>query len=687
MLRIGIDVGGTFTDVVIADDETGDVTVDKIPTTYPFPDEGVVAGLRNATQSLALKNRKVRSISHGTTIGTNALIERRGVDTAVVTTKGFKDVLELRRGKKATVWEFNFKVAPPLAPRRLRMEVTERIDHHGKVVTELDESSVDDLCRALVAAGVEAVAICLLFSYINPAHEKTVLAAIGAALPRAFVTASHLVDPHPLEFERTSTTVTNAYLGPLVGQYLGRLRSSVTALGLPEPLIMQSNGGLAQIQTVQDLPVLLVGSGPSAAVVAAQHWARLAGKNKVIMCDMGGTSFDVSIIVDGRARILRDRIINDYPVRAVMLDTQSIGAGGGSIASVDRGGSLKVGPESARSVPGPVCYGRGGTLPTVTDADLVLGHFPGRTIMGGAMTLDRDAAEAAIMREIARPLGMSVTEAAAGILRIVDAKMADATRVEVYGRGLDPRDFVLVVGGGAGPLHGSRIARELGITQLLIPPHPGTMSAFGAAITDQRHEATATLNLPFVPTTLAGISESLQELRDRVTKVFLREGVAAEEIRFEDVLDLRYVSERSYLPVQVDLSPGNDWMPAAIGAFESAHTAVYSFSSPDQDIVVVNAQVTGIVSSPFQTPRPYVEQAPVDGGPKASALKRTSHDVYFPEQRGWRSTPVLERADISEGMVLTGPCLIPEPDSMTLVLPGQEATALQGGSLLVTEAN
>ncbi|HEX3566297.1 MAG TPA: hydantoinase/oxoprolinase family protein, partial [Acidimicrobiales bacterium] len=578
-------MGGTFTDVVLLDDSSGEVWVDKVPTTYPDIEVGVLNGLRALMTSRQLESSEIALVAHGTTIGTNALIERKGAHTALVTTRGFRDVLELKRGRKPSAYDFNFVIPPPLVPRPMRYEVDGRLDLHGIEIEELTQESIDAVCRQL--AGYESVAICLLFSFENPEHERRLARAVRAARPEAFVACSSDVDPHPEEFERTSTTVLNAYLGPLVGKYLDRVRASVIESGLPAPMIMQSNGGLASVDTVRDLPISLLSSGPSGAVVVGRQCALMAGEPDVIICDMGGTSFDVTLVVAGEADSVRIRTIDQYPIRAPMIDTRSVGAGGGSIAWVDAGGSLRVGPESARSVPGPACYGRGGSRPTVTDADLLLGHFPGDSLMAGAMGLDRGAAMRAVDEQVAGPLGMSTTEAAAGILRIVDARMADAIRVGISGRGLDPRDFALVVGGGAGPLHVSRIARELGIARTIIPEHPGTMSAYGVAVTDRRHEASISLGILLAEETREDLAGSLRNLKDDVTRVFASEGVPAEQLEFNESVDLRYVSERGDIQVRIQGHMDTAELAVLQKEFSRLHEGVYGFTGEGQNIVIV----------------------------------------------------------------------------------------------------
>ncbi|MBV9661706.1 MAG: hydantoinase/oxoprolinase family protein [Acidimicrobiales bacterium] len=678
MWRVGVDVGGTFTDIAVIDDVTGRYWVGKVPTSLPDPDVGIVEGLRLALDQLALAAPDVGRLAHGTTLATNALIERRGARTALVTTQGMGDVLELRRGDKPSAYDFHFSAPVPLVPRDRCFEVAERIDRSGSVISALTEADVERVLSAVRAAGVEAAAVALVYSYLDPVHERRVVESLRRALPEVFVYMSSEVDPHPGEFERMSTTVANAYIGPVVHRYLDRLSRSVAEIGLPNLRVMQSNGGLAATDTVQSLPVSLISSGPAAAVVAAKVIAERCREPNAIMCDMGGTSFDLSVISQGTEQTLRFTAFDCYPVRTALVDTHSIGAGGGSIAWVDSGNTVRIGPESARSWPGPACYGRGGTRPTITDADLVLGHFPGDALMAGAMPLDRAAAERAVYDHVAQPLGVTLVEAAAGILRIVDAAMANAIRVKSTGRGLDPRDFALVVGGGAGPLHVGRIARELDIDRILVPPHPGAMSAFGVAVTDTRHDASAPLRVSFNDSTGPEIEETFSILAKRVLVTFQAEGIAPDDVRLEYSLDLRYTTQANALTLALPGSPEGGWIAPLLKRFGEEHEGVFGIAGDPSQVSVARAEVVGRSGSRFDPASLHP--------PEGDDVDRTrSQDVFFPESNEWIETAVIRRAGLKEGDQMAGPCLIPEPDSTTLILPGQQLTVLDGGTILVTE--
>jgi N-methylhydantoinase A len=687
MWRIGVDVGGTFTDVV-AVDANGATWVTKVPTT-PNQDDAVMEGLQLFLDDVGIGPDQVLRVAHGTTSSTNALIERKGAKTALVTTVGFRDVLEIRRGHKPDAYDFYFELPQPLVPRPLRLEVDERIDHQGNVLKALDDADLDRIAEQLRPQDIEGIAVSFIFSFKNPAHERRAVEALAEALPECFIAASCDVDPNPSEWERTSTTVLSAYLGPVVSRYLERLRDAVVSrLHMPAPLIMQSNGGLAGAGTIKHNPVTLIGSGPAAAVVAAKEYASRHGYKNAIMCDMGGTSFDLSVIVDGSTRTLKSTMIEGFPIRTPFLETYSIGAGGGSIAWVDDGGTLRVGPQSAGAWPGPACYGRGGREPTVTDADLLLGHFPATSLMAGAMPLDQTLAENAMEHSVAKRIGLDVIEAAAGVLRIVDVRMADAIRVQSTAKGLDPRDFTLVVGGGAGPLHVGRIARELEIQKILVPPCPGNMSAFGCAITSVRHEATMPMNIAMELSSPEDLVAVLRPLESQLLATFETEQIETSEVALECYLDLRYFSQMHDLPVWVDRAFPSGWVEAVLQRFHDQHLRIFGFSGEGrQTVALVAARVIGTFTGSgdlIAGARQEVEQqASPAREPQGTMVG--SHRVYLPEQGQWIESAIVRRSDIGAGTTIDGPCLIPDPDSTTLILPGQRATLLSDHSLLITE--
>ncbi|MBV8170201.1 MAG: hydantoinase/oxoprolinase family protein, partial [Alphaproteobacteria bacterium] len=476
--RVGVDSGGTFTDICLFDEEARRVEVWKVASTPDDPARGIAQSVEEGMRRVVSDGgdkpaAAVVYFGHGTTVATNALIQHRGVTTGLITTEGFRDLLEIGRQKRPDLYDIFADKPPTLVPRDRRFEVPERVRHTGAVETPLDEAAVRAVARTLKAAGVKAVALCFLYSFVKPEHEQRAKAIVRAELPDAFISASHEIAPEFREFERLSTVVVNAYLGPVMAGYLDRLAPRLSALGLTvRPHLTQSNGGVIGFDTAAHMPVCTVLSGPSTGVVGAQMVGAAAGFPDLLTFDMGGTSTDVALLQGGEARRASEATVHGYPLKAPMLDIHMVGAGGGSIAAIDSGGLLKVGPQSAGADPGPVCYGRGSTAPTVTDANVVLQTLNPSHLLGGRMAVRRDLAEQAVAR-LAEQLGLGVMETAQGIVSVVTANMARAIRVISVQRGHDPRDYTLVAFGGAGPLHAARLARELDIARVLVPRSPG----------------------------------------------------------------------------------------------------------------------------------------------------------------------------------------------------------------------
>src|SRR5271167_1132296 len=503
--RIGVDIGGTFTDVVLVDEETGQIGVAKAPTTPRDVARGVIDGIRQGLAQYRLDPAAVSLLAHATTIVTNALIEKKGAKAGFVTTRGFRDVLELRRSSRADLYDL-FQDAPTvLVPRRWCFEITERIDAQGQVVTPLDEREIDGIIAAVRDAGLETVAVSLLFSFLNDSHERLLGERLRHALPGVGVYLSSEVLPEIREFERASTTAVCAYVGPLLAGYLDRLQCEVTALGLPQLYVMGSSGGVFDIAEGLRMPAMAIESGPAAGVIAAALAGRELGLPNLISFDMGGTTAKASLIADGEIAVTAEYEVGGaghakrwlygtgHPVRVPVIDLAEVSAGGGSIAWVDPGGALKVGPRSAGADPGPAAYGLGGDEPTVSDADVVLGWLDREALLGGALAIDLAAAEAAIRERVADPLGLGVTEAAAAIVEIVNSNMAQALRIVSVERGHDPREFSLIAFGGAGPVHAVALAEELAIPEVIVPPAPGAFSALGLVATDLKRDYARTL--------------------------------------------------------------------------------------------------------------------------------------------------------------------------------------------------
>src|SRR5271167_940442 len=503
--RIGVDIGGTFTDVVLVDEATGRIGVAKAPTTLRDVAQGVIDGIGQGLTQYRVDPTTVGLLAHATTIVTNALLEKKGAKAGFVATRGFRDVLELRRSSRADLYDL-FQDAPAvLVPRRWRFEITERIDAQGQVVTPLDEREIDGLIAAIGNAGLETVAVSLLFSFLNDRHERLLGERLRRALPDVGVYLSSEVLPEIREFERASTTAVCAYVGPLLAGYLDRLQSALTMLGLPQLYVMGSSGGVFDVAEGLRMPAMAIESGPAAGVIAAALAGQELGLPNLISFDMGGTTAKASLIADGEIAVTAEYEVGGaghlkrwlsgtgHPVRVPVVDLAEVSAGGGSIAWVDSGGALKVGPQSAGAEPGPAAYARGGNEPTVSDADIVLGWLDREALLGGALAIDLAAAEAAIRERVADPLGLGVTEAAAAIVEIVNSNMAQALRIVSVERGHDPREFSLIAFGGAGPVHAVALAEELAIPEVIVPPAPGAFSALGLVATDLKRDYARTL--------------------------------------------------------------------------------------------------------------------------------------------------------------------------------------------------
>ncbi len=546
--RFGVDSGGTFTDVCLFDDETGRVEVWKVSSTPDDPSLGIAAGIAEAIERVGAKPAEISYFGHGTTVSTNALIQHRGARTGLITTDGFRDLLEIGRQKRPDLYDMMVDKPVPLVSRDLRLEVPERLRHDGSVETKLDEAAFRLAVRRLKAANVDAVAVCFLYGFINTAHEQTASRILREEFPDCFACVSHDVAPEFREFERLSTTVVNAYLGPVMRSYIQRLGQRLHSFGVrATPHLTQSNGGVISFEQAERLPVRTVLSGPSTGVVGAREAGRLAGFRDLITFDMGGTSTDVALLGDGECRLSGEAVVHGYPIKAPMLDIHTVGAGGGSIAYVD-GGLLKVGPRSAGALPGPVCYGLGNTEPTVTDANLLLGLLNPRYLLGGRMPVHHGLAREAIER-LALTLGLDPMATALGILSVVTANMVRAIRVISVQRGYDPRDYTLVAFGGAGPLHAARLAKELDIGRILIPRNPGILCAMGLLLTDLRSDFAVTRLSTLAPAALPDMTDAFRTLAGRARTWFDDERIAAEDRRITRTVDMRYAGQNYELSV------------------------------------------------------------------------------------------------------------------------------------------
>jgi N-methylhydantoinase A len=678
MKRIGVDTGGTFTDSVLWDEEKGLLASAKASSNKTDPASAVLGAVRKLDGS---DGADVRYLVHGTTVATNATLERSGPRIGLICTAGFRDVLEIARLTRPPeqIYDLRARSQPPLVQRRDRLEVVERIDAHGQIVTPLDKASVVEAAHVLKRRGINSVAVCLLHSYVNHVHEKEVRDILVREMPDASISISSEVLPEFREYERSSTTALNAYLAPIVSGYLERLQQAVTTWSASAHLwVMQSNGGVASAARAAQLPVTLLLSGPSGGVVAGRHLIEQASLGNGITIDMGGTSFDVCLLADKGIPMTHERHVMDMPVKVPSVDILTIGAGGGSIGWIDAAGQFRVGPQSAGATPGPACYGRGGEEPTVTDANLVLGVLGSGQRLGGEVGLDLDLAERACER-LGRKLGMGALEAAWGIRRIVNAAMAGATRAVSVGRGYDPRDFSLIAFGGAGPMHAADIAAELEIPTILVPAVPGCLSAFGLVVSDVTHD--------YVITDLCPVTDKLETVLDVHMAELMRgehaelasEGIEEKRHELFPALDMRYIGEQFSVNVPID-GRGARWLATTTTAFHTLHERLYGFSVPDEPVEVVNVRLRAI----GRLHRNERNGTARNGGSAHRAEPVATRLVGFGPGKDDRcEVPVYARETLVPCTRFAGPAIVEQSDSTLLVPPRHSVRADAYGNLLI----
>jgi N-methylhydantoinase A len=598
---IGIDVGGTFTDAVVLDAAEGRLLqAFKLPSTPDDPARAVIEALERIADGIDLRDA---AVCHGTTVGTNALIERRGAATALIATEGFADVIELRRQARPALYDFNVVVSPPLVPAERRFEARERVGPGGEVVRPL--AAMDGIAERLKAAGVQAVAVSLLHAYANDAHEAAIERLLRDALPDVFVTRSSDVCPEFREYERTSTTVVNAYIGPAVSRYMARLDEALRARGAGRLMIVKSNGGLTSPANAARYPVHLIESGPAAGMTAAAWYGRATGRPDLIVFDMGGTTAKAGVVQGGEPRAagefyadrLRDgRDVGGFAIRSPILELVEIGAGGGSLAWIDEAGVLKVGPQSAGAVPGPACYGRGGEHPTVTDAHAVIGTLSAEAFAGSGIRFDRDRAIEALRRHLAEPMGWSLARAAYAIIDIAVANMTEMVRLATIQRGIDPRSHALIASGGAGPLHAAAVGQEIGAREVIVPPHPGMFSALGATLGAIRHEFVRSLLVPLRALEAGRIAAGFRDLRDRAEELLRSEPAGIAPPRFERSLEARFLGQIFELPLPLGEDAPGEPAPGDIdAAFRAAYRAEYGFDLPEAAVEIVNLRLVAVL--------------------------------------------------------------------------------------------
>ncbi|HLH24903.1 MAG TPA: hydantoinase/oxoprolinase family protein [Chloroflexota bacterium] len=684
--RVAVDTGGTFSDFVYFDEERRALSIAKLPSTPRNPADAILAGVQGLLDE-GVTPAEIVFFLHGTTVGTNAMLEEKGARTGLLITRGFRGVYEVgeqMRGYGPAMFDFHFHKPPPLARPRETYEVTERLDPSGAVLQPIDLADVERAAERLRAQGVESVAICFLFAFRNPAHEQAAAAVLRQALPEVPVSLSSDVLPQIREYYRLSTTVINAYIRPILTRYLGQLGARLDAAGVrtPQRYLMQSNGGVASFTVGAERAVTTILSGPAGGVMAGIALGRTSGYQDLVTFDMGGTSCDVALIHHGQPSVAALSTIGGRHIAVPMLDINTVSAGGGTIARVEDTAGLqqvRVGPDSAGALPGPVCYGQGGDDPTITDADLTLGYLNPDNFVGGGLRLDRPAAVAAIERKIAAPLGLDVLRAADGIVRIIDVKMQEAVKAISTRRGHDLRDFTLVAFGGAGPVHASRVARELGMARVLVPLYPGCTSALGLLTADVRHDyvrsqldAVATLDLDSANAIFA-------DLEAQARAELAAEGFGATEVRLERHLDFRYAGQGYEVRVPAPDGPLTAASLAATRrAFDQTHEQQFGHAAPDEPTEIVNYRVIGY----GLVPKVELPTFPPASGP-AEAARVGTRRAYFGELGAAIDCPIYNRSRLAPGHTLVGPCIVEQLDSTTVVLPEQRLRVDAYGNLVL----
>ena len=683
-LTVGIDVGGTFTDVFIRDGERSGWAVRKVPSTPPAFAEGFLHGLSSALQQVGGQPAEVARVIHGTTVATNCILTQSGARLGFLLTEGFRDILYVGVGWRPRMYDLDMDPVEPLflAPRRRSLEVRERIDAKGAVVTPLDEAQLLETAAELVEGqGAEVLVVCYLHAYANPSHERRSRELLAERYPALPVTLSSDVLPRRREYRRLVVSGFDGYVKPVVNNYLGGLVKRLRAAGVQAPLhVMQSHGGVCGVANVIERPVGTVLSGLAAGVIGAANVGAGAGCPNLISLDMGGTSTDVALIRDGRPLVTNDGGFEDYPLNIPMVDVRTIGAGGSSIAQVDAGGGLRVGPDSAGADPGPACYGRGGDLPTVTDASFLLGYLNPDSFAGG-IDIDISKAEAAVRRHLAEPLGLGLLEAALGVHAIVNANMADALRLVSIRRGHDPRDFVLLPFGGAGPLNAGRVAEACGMKRILVPPTPGVLSALGLMLAPSRHEAMASYDVPAAGAGIADMAKIFAGLDRECRRRMQVDGIDPAASSTEYFAEMRYVGQSHELEVPLGDVVHEGLVAAAEAAFHKLHGQTYNHSDADAPTEFVALRAV------HQCPPPERRLlAPRQATPAAPSPEPSCRPVCLTAEAGHRDVPVYQREALPVGFEFSGPAIVEQADTTTLIHPGHSARVDGFANILVEVA-
>ena len=677
---LGIDVGGTFTDFTCFETEQKKLIHYKTSSTPSDPSEAILYGISSILKTYNISPEDITYLAHGTTVATNALLQRRGGKTALITTKGFRDLLEIGRQTRPSLYNMDATNVEPLVSGTMIYEVCERIMFDGTVYKPLNDEEVRTIAKDLAKKSIEAVAICTLFSFVNPIHERKIADILHQELPKLYITTSSNLVPEFRESARMSTTVVNAYLGPVMQNYVDRFCDSILSLGIKtKPYVTQSNGSVISIQETIEAPVRTALSGPSAGVIAACYLAEQCRIKNLITFDMGGTSADISLVKDGSARISSEKKVEGYIIHIPMIDIETVGAGGGSIAYIDDGGALKVGPQSAGAVPGPAAYDRGGLLPTVTDANIILGRLNPEKILDGRMTIRRELAEKAICDNICEKSGMSLVEAARGIIDVVNSNMMRTTRLVSVERGYDVREFAFVSFGGAGPLHACEICREMGIKTIIVPPSPGTFCSLGLLVADAKCDFVKTHILKAEKDNIEQFNLILQELWDKGNVFLDTENIPSQDRKYIFSIDARYYMQNYELTIPVAGFPlDEEVLKRTIDTFHNIHCMNYGHFHRDQSVQFVNYRLSAIGLR-------KKEDLQIEHKTNSAECNTVYRDVYFQECKGYVKCPIYKKQEMLSGITIHGPSIIEQMDSTTVVLPGWNAEITETGAIIIKQ--
>jgi len=692
-LRLGVDIGGTFTDLAVVDEDTGEQTTYKLSSTPSDYSAAVIDAIKTLSTDHGIAPSSLSFLSHATTVVTNAILESKGARAALITTDGFRDILEIRRQSRAKLYDIFQPPPQVIIPRHLRLEVSERIDAYGDVYKPLDESELDRIVAFLKAHEVKAVAVSLLFSFLNPVHEQAIGEVLRRELPDVRTFLSYEVLPEMREYERTSTVAVCAYVAPVLEGYLNRLNDFLATDEYPSLYLTGSSGGVFNVEEGLRVPAMLTESGPAAGVTATVALGNVLGLDQLISFDMGGTTAKASLVNNGEVSVTTEYEVGGsgnvrrwlqgtgYPIKVPVVDLAEVSAGGGSIAWLDDAGGLRVGPQSAGAFPGPACYGLGGQDPTVTDADAVLGYLDPDHFLGGRMALSLDGASSAIKRIVGETLGFDLMQAAQGIVDIVNSNMADAIRMISIERGHDPREYALVAFGGAGPVHAGRIGQELGIKKVIIPPNPGVFSAMGLVCTDLKRDYVRSL---YTLMAEAGVDEQIRQGRGEITvearDMLARSGIPEDNWEFRYSIDMRYGHQAYELTVPVEDTEIEDGaLDAMAERFHAQHFTTYDYNAPDEPIQLVNMRVSAIGKFGAD----FIASRVSSSNGSGSISPRSHREVYFKET-GLAPCPVYDRGELYPGAEIQGPAVIQESSSTVIVYPNQSAAATEFGTIEIT---